>query len=119
MNRRNLLLSLPAIVFLAQGLRAGSDALQAAFEALSPAARRAAQEQLAMAGFYMGGIDGAYGPGTHQALVQAADFIDQNSYGRTRFDLGSDKGTKAYVRALASGELGKYLWGEGDESEGG
>lgn len=119
MYRRSLLLSLPAIVFLAQGLRAGSDALQTAFEALTPAARRAAQEQLTMAGFYTGGIDGAYGPGTHRALVQAAAFIDQNSYGRTRFDLASAKGTKAYVRALVAGELGKYFWGEGDENDGG
>lgn len=118
MHRRTILLSLPAFLTLAPALHAGGDALQAAFEALSPAGRRAAQDQLAMAGFYTGGIDGAYGPGTRKALVQAAAFIEQNTYGRTRFDLGSAKGAGTYVRALASGNLGKYLWGEGDEADG-
>lgn len=119
MNRRQMLLSLPAALILPAPLLAGGDALQSAFEGLSPSARRAAQEQPAMAGFYSGGIDGAYGPGTRRGLVQAAEFIRQNSYGRTRFDLASAKGAKAYVQALAAGELGKYLWGEGDEGEGG
>ncbi|NHB76427.1 peptidoglycan-binding domain-containing protein [Rhodobacter calidifons] len=118
MQRRSILLSLSAFLTLAPGLQAGGDALQAAFESLSPAARRSAQEQLAMAGFYRGGIDGAYGPGTRKALVQAAAFIEQNSYGRTRFDLASEKGARTYLRALAAGDLGKYLWGEGDEADG-
>ncbi|MFN4193906.1 MAG: peptidoglycan-binding domain-containing protein [Tabrizicola sp.] len=119
MYRRQILLSLPAALILPAPLLAEGDALRAAFEGLSPAARRAAQEQLAMAGFYSGGIDGAFGPGTRRGLVQAAEFIGQNSYGRTRFDLASPKGAAAYVQALARGDLGKYLWGEGDESDGG
>ncbi|MFN6925687.1 MAG: peptidoglycan-binding domain-containing protein [Tabrizicola sp.] len=118
MHRRTILLSLPALLTLTRGLHAGGDALQSAFESLSPAARRAAQEQLAMAGFYNGGIDGAYGPGTRRALAEAAAFIEQNSYGRMQFDLASVKGAGSYLRALAAGDLGKYLWGEGDESDG-
>lgn len=118
MHRRTILLSLPVFLTLARSLHAGGDALQAAFESLSPAARRAAQEQLAMAGFYNGGLDGTYGPGTRRALAEAATFIEQNTYGRTRFDLASAKGAGSYLRALAAGELGKYFWGEGDESDG-
>ena len=118
MRRRAVLLSLPAFALSSAILSAGEDPLESAFAALSSAERRAAQEQLSGGGFYSGSIDGAFGPRTRQALVNAEIFIRDNSYGRTGFDLTTAAGASSYVQALARGDLAKYIWGEGDESDG-
>lgn len=120
MQRRCLLLSLPAI-FLSAGAAFAqtADALASAFAALSPEGRRAVQEQLAFGGFYDGSVDGAYGPRTRSALINAAALIRENSYSRERFTLSDQADAQRYMTALARGDLAKYLWGEGDESEGG
>ncbi|MFN3822496.1 MAG: peptidoglycan-binding domain-containing protein [Pseudorhodobacter sp.] len=43
-----------------------------AFNSYSPADRRAIQRRLAAFGYYSGGIDGAFGPRTHQAIYAFA-----------------------------------------------
>lgn len=116
MTRRHLIhLSLAALVLAGPAL-AGTDPLAAAFGALSPAARRAAQDQLAMAGFYRGPVDGAFGPATRKALKEAADFIAWNSQGKEVPDLGTPRGAAHFVKALARGDMARHLWGEGDET---
>lgn len=117
MQRRTII----AIGFLAAILPtipyAQSNPLQSAFEDLADSGKRAAQEQLQAGGFYEGSIDGRYGRGTHSALVNAAQFIHENSYRKVYFDLSNSAGAQRYVNALARGELGKYLFGEGDEAD--
>jgi hypothetical protein len=44
-----------------------------AFQSYSPAERKAIQRQLRAWGYYRGGIDGAFGPGTYRAVVAFAD----------------------------------------------
>jgi hypothetical protein len=119
MNRRHLLLALPVLVLTSAIAKAQASTLAVAFAELPPAARRAAQEQLALGGLYDGRIDGAYGPRTQAALVSAAQFITDNSNGRTSIDLNSSGGAQSYLNALARGEFAKYLWGEGDENASG
>lgn len=119
MNRRTFFFFFPALAITAGAAHAQSEQLSAAFGALSAAARRAAQEQLANGGFYDGKIDGAYGGRTQTALINAAAFINDNSYGRKSFDLSSSAGARSFVSSLSKGELAKYLWGEGDESASG
>lgn len=119
MNRRTLLLSLPAVFSFGSGAFAQQDILAAAFGRLSPDGRRTAQEKLAAGGFYMGGIDGTYGAGTNAALLNAAIFVKDNSYGKVVFDLSSGADADRFLAALTGGDLDKYLWGEGDESDGG
>ncbi|NBZ88989.1 peptidoglycan-binding domain-containing protein [Stagnihabitans tardus] len=119
MQRRSLLLSLPAMFLSAGAAFAQTDALANAFAALSAQGRRAVQEQLAFGGFYGGSVDGAYGPRTRSALINAAAFIRENSYGRAQFKLSDQADAQRYLTALTRGDLAKYLWGEGDESEGG
>jgi hypothetical protein len=43
-----------------------------AFQSYSPAERKAIQRQLRAWGYYRGGIDGAFGPGTYRAIVDFA-----------------------------------------------
>lgn len=119
MNRRTLLLSLPAVLAVGTRAFAEADPLAAAFARLSPSQRRTAQEKLSSAGFYMGSIDGAYGAGTNAGLLNAAIFVKDNSYDKVAFDLSSSADADRFLAALTGGELDKYLWGEGDESEGG
>lgn len=96
---------------------AQNNPLQSAFEGLGDSGRRAAQKQLQAGGFYNGAIDGSYGRGTQSALTNAADFIYENSYQKVRFDLASLTDARRYLNALARGDLGKYLFGEGDEAD--
>lgn len=119
MNRRTLLLSLPAVLAVGTQAFAEQDTLAAAFARLSPSERRTAQEKLSSAGFYMGSIDGAYGAGTNAGLLNAASFVKDNSYNKVTFDLSSSADADRFLAALTAGQLDKYLWGEGDESEGG
>lgn len=119
MNRRAFFFSVPAFAITAGAAHAQNNQLSAAFNALSAAARRTAQEQLAAGGFYDGKIDGAYGGRTQSALINAAAFIKDNSYGRKSFDLSSNAGARSFVISLSKGELAKYLWGEGDKSASG
>lgn len=51
-----------------------------AFKSYSPSERRAIQRQLARAGYYNGGIDGVFGPGTYRAV--AAYAADRGLQGR-------------------------------------
>jgi peptidoglycan hydrolase-like protein with peptidoglycan-binding domain len=118
MKRRAFLTTLPAALLLSSGaLRAAGTPLQAAFDGFSDSARREVQSRLQAAGFYQGTIDGRYGPGTEAALRETAAFIDYNSYGKVKPDIGSDDGARAYLRALADGTHDKWLWGEGGEGD--
>ena len=119
MNRRSFLLTGPALMIATASAQAQDDALAAAFNDLSPAAKVGAQERLAAGGFYTGGLDGAFGPGTKSAMINAAAFVKDNSYGKVVFDLSSTAGAARFLTALTAGDLDKYLWGEGDEAEGG
>lgn len=119
MNRRSFLLAGPALVIATASAKAQDDALAAAFENMPPTARVGAQERLAAGGFYSGRVDGAFGPGTKSAIINAAAFVKDNSYGKVVFDLSSTDGATRFLTALTAGDLDKYLWGEGDEAEGG
>ncbi len=57
-----------------------STAAAQAFKSYSPSERRAIQRQLARAGYYGGGIDGAFGPATYRAV--AAYAADRGLYGQ-------------------------------------
>ncbi len=119
MIRRHFLLSLSGLAAFATMAIGQTDTLADAFAALDPAARRAAQEQLTAAGFYQGAIDGSFGPRTRSALINAAAFVKDNSYGRADYDLASPSQAGQFLTELSSGALAKYLWGEGDEADGG
>ncbi len=119
MNRRTFLASVSVILALSVPSDAQTDVLAAAFSNLSRPNRISVQKRLFEGGFYRGRLDGAFGPGTRSALLKAAAFISDNSYGKVRFDLASAKGAADFLSALSTGKLDKYLWGEGDEAEGG
>ncbi|MDZ4086546.1 MAG: hypothetical protein U1E69_07050 [Tabrizicola sp.] len=119
MNRRSFLLSIPATMVAMTAAHAEGDALAVAFNNLSATEKVAAQEKLAAGGFYTGGLDGSFGPGTKSAAINAAAFIKDNSYGKIIFDLSSTSGAEKFLVSLTTGDLDKYLWGEGDESDGG
>lgn len=119
MDRRAFMITMPAVLALSPMALAQTDVLASAFDKLSPAARLAAQERLSAGGFYTGRLDGAFGPGTRSALVNAAAFIKDNSYEKVVFNLTESGEADRFLSALASGELDKYLWGEADEAEGG
>jgi hypothetical protein len=119
MDRRSFLLAVPATMLTTTMVLAQDDALAVAFNKLSPAAKITTQEKLAAGGFYAGGLDGAFGPGTKSAIISAAAFIKDNSYGKVIFDLSSPADANRFVAALSAGDFDKYLWGEGDESDGG
>lgn len=118
MDRRSFLaaasLTFVAPRLLAQG-SVRTDLLRRGFGYLQPALRQRVQTELKTAGFYRGAIDGRYGPATQGALIEGAEFIRHNSRGRVGFDLGTQQGIVAYYRGLASGELAKWLYGEGNE----
>jgi len=119
MFRRSFLLSVPAMMVAMTSAFAEEDVLAAAFNRLPSSARVASQEKLAASGFYNGGFDGVYGPGTRSAIINAAALVKDNSYGKLVFDLSSRHDAGRFLAALAGGEFDKYLWGEGDEAEGG
>ena len=118
MNRRVFLacaLTSAAIPFAA--IARDIPPLRAAFETLAPSARRSVQDELAIAGFYEGAIDGRYGPRTERGLIAAAAHLSENSGGRVRVDVTSARGSRAYVADLAAGRHAKWLYGEGDECD--
>ena len=120
MKRRSLLSAafvLPLAALVAAPVAAQSDVLAAAFDSLPVQGRMAVQNELAIAGFYAGGVDGRFGPGTRQGLVRAAAFLADNSRGAVRPNLNSLSGAQDYVGRLASGELATWLYGEGDEGD--
>ncbi|MBU2959197.1 peptidoglycan-binding protein [Paracoccus sp. 1_MG-2023] len=117
MLRRFFILAAMAALAVPSVSMAQANPLQSSFEKLADRDRRAAQEQLQTGGFYTGAIDGRYGRGTQSGLINAAEFIYENSYRKVRFDLSSPAGTQGYLTALARGDLGKYLFGEGDEAD--
>lgn len=119
MNRRAFVLAASLSVIVGSEARAETDVMADAFNKLSMSSRLAAQEKLAMGGFYNGKLDGAFGPGTRSALVNTAMFIKDNSYGKVVFDLTAPQEADLFLSSLTSGDLDKYLWGEADESEGG
>lgn len=117
--RRVFLTSIFGLAITARTAFAQADPLAGSFAALSETQRRSAQDQMAMAGLYDGAVDGAFGPKTRASLVNTAVFIRDNSYGKVVFDLAKPAHASRFLNALSKGELGKYLWGEGDESAGG
>lgn len=121
MHRRTLLLSL-ALLAAAGPLAAQSDPrarhLPAAFASLSPDDRRNAQEELQIAGFYDGPVDGAYDATVEAALLAAADFIAENWEGKV-IPLSTAAEAKTYLNDLASRNLSAWLYGEGGECDGG
>jgi hypothetical protein len=119
MLRRTLLTTMFGLAISAGVVFAQTDPLAESFAMLGVEKRRAVQEQLAMAGLYDGVVDGAFGPKTRNSLINGAVFIKDNSYGRVAFDLTKPDQARQFIGALANGELAKYLWGEGDESESG
>ena len=119
MDRRSLLLAVPIMMLAITSASAQEDSLSIAFNNLSQAAKGTAQEKLAAGGFYTGKLDGTFGPGTRSAIMNAAVFVKDNSYGKVAYNLSSSNGPKRFLAALTAGDLDKYLWGEGDEAEGG
>lgn len=119
MDRRSFLLSAPAILVTIASAHAEGDVLAIAFNNLSAAARVTAQEKLATGGFYAAALDGSFGPGTKSAIINAAVYVKDNSYGKVIFDLSSQSGAEQFLSALTTGDLDKYLWGEGNEEDGG
>lgn len=117
MHRRSFLLSIPATLVATTFAHSEEDALAAAFNNLSATTKVVAQEKLASSGFYTATLDGSFGPGTRSALINAAIFVNDNSYGKLTFDLSSPTGAGQFLAALTAGDLDKYLWGEGDESD--
>ena len=117
MKRRDFITSIFGLIFFSGKANAQQDPLRGAFEGTSPAARRSCQEQLSMGDFYSCRMYGTYWPNTRSALLNAASFITDNSYGRVTFDLKTAAGSSAFVNAIARGEMAKYLWGEGDEAD--
>lgn len=119
MNRREMLAASTAALFVfSGGASAQSDPLAAAFDDLGMAARKAVQSEVQIAGFYTGAVDGAYGPGTRKALAQAARFIAENSRGKAQPKVTTAAGAQAFLAAMARGDMAKWLYGEGNESDG-
>jgi hypothetical protein len=112
----------PMIVTLALVLPALAEVsarfFPAAFGALDDSQRRAVQHELQTAGFYGGAIDGRYGSGTEKALLQAVEHMQENSYGLVVL-LDTEADAVSFLFALAEGSYAKWLYGEGDESDGG
>ena len=118
MNRRELIVALGSgLALVSSGALAQNDPLEAALAALPQAARKQAQQEMAYAGFYPYAIDGAYGRGTATGLRKAAEFVAYSSYGKVKPQIGNAAGATAFVRDLASGKMGKWLYGEGDEND--
>lgn len=114
-----LLSSLAVVVALAAPALAEVSAryLPAAFEALDDSQRRAVQQELQTAGLYSGSIDGRYGPGTERALVAAVVRLGEDSGIAVYLDTEGD--AVSFMFTLADGGYAKWLYGEGDENDGG
>lgn len=119
MERRAFILALTTFTIAAASAQAKTDALAQAFANLSMANRKNAQKYLAESGFYQGSIDGAFGKGTSGALWNAAAAVKDSSYGKVVYDLSKSADATNFLTELAKGNLAKWFYGEGDESENG
>lgn len=97
---------------------AQQDPVQSAFAGLNANGRRAVQEKLQAGGFYSSRIDGAYGAGTRNGLLNAAAYVADNSRGTAVYDLRRPESARNFVNHLARGDLDMWLWGEGGECDG-
>lgn len=118
MQRRHFLAAIPfALGFGAKGALAQDDPLGAIFMQLPAQIRRDLQEELSWGGFYEGALDAAWGPGTRRGVIEAAQFLPQNSRGRIQPDLSSVAGAQRFMTGLARKEYSAWLYGEGEEND--
>ncbi len=102
---------------VATGAMAQDDPLGAIFMQLPAKMRRDLQEELSFGGFYQGALDAAWGPGTRRGVIEAAQFLPQNSRGRIQPDLSHVRGVQTFMTGLARKEYSAWLYGEGEEND--
>lgn len=115
MLRRTLLLiclSLPLPAF------AAGDVIGDAFNALSKPDRIAVEEEMQTGGLYDGPLDGGYSQAVKTGIEETAQLVFSNGYEGPAMDLTTPAGAAAFLKATASGDMGKWIYGEGEEMDG-
>ncbi len=107
-----LLLSLPL------SAKAATDVIASAFNALSQDDRVAVEEEMQTGGLYNGPLDGIYSEAVRTGVEDTAQQVFSNGYEGPALDLTTPKGAVDFLKATAKGDMGKWIYGEGEEVDG-
>lgn len=94
------------------------DLLVAAFNALSQDDRSAVQEEMQIGGFYDGPLDGSDSDSTREGLRMTVQQVFSNGYAGPAIDMTTAEGARTFLAAVVSGEMSKWIYGEGEEMDG-
>lgn len=97
---------------------AAADVLAGAFNALSQSDRVAVEQEMQTGGFYDGPTDGSYSEAVKSAIQETWQQVFTNGYEGPAIDLTSEKGAAAFLKSVASGDMAKWIYGEGEEQDG-
>lgn len=115
MLRRTLLLICLSLAFPAF---ASGDVIGDAFNGLSKPDRIAVEEEMQTGGLYDGPLDGAYSEAVKIGVEQTAQLVFSNGHEGPAMDLTTPAGAAAFLKATALGDMGKWIYGEGEEQDG-
>jgi hypothetical protein len=97
---------------------ASDDVIGDAFNALSKPDRIAVEEEMQTGGLYDGPLDGSYSEAVKTGVEETAQQVFSNGYEGPAMDLTTPAGAAAFLKSTASGDMGKWIYGEGEEMDG-
>ena len=115
---RRAFLSLFLARLIPTGLMAASSPLADAFAALTAEQRQTVLAELQTGGLYDGPLDAAPSDDITVALQMTAQTVFANGYEGPTLDVTTAAGASAFVAAIVSGDMAKWIYGEGDEMDG-
>ena len=115
---RRSFLSLIAALLIPTGLMAASNPLADAFAALTAEQRQTVLAEIQTGGLYDGPLDAGPSDEITTALQMTAETVFANGYEGPTIDITTPAGATAFLAAIVSGDMAKWIYGEGDEMDG-
>ena len=115
---RRTFLSFIAALLIPTGLMAASSPLADAFAALAAEQRQTVLAEMQTGGLYDGPLDATPSDDVTLALQMTAQTVFANGYEGPKIDITTAAGATAFVAAIVSGDMAKWIYGEGEEMDG-
>ena len=115
---RRSFLSLITVLLIPTGLMAASNPLADAFAAPTAEQRQTVLAEMQTGGLYDGALDASPSDEVTTALQLTAETVVANGYEGPKLDVTTAAGATAFVAAIVSGDMAKWIYGEGEEMDG-
>jgi hypothetical protein len=97
---------------------AAGDVIAEAYNALSLTDRVSVQEEMQTGGLYDGPLDGSYSEAVKTGIEDTAEQVFSNGYEGPAMDMTTEAGVTTFLKSTASGDMAKWIYGEGEELDG-